>query len=232
MTGHREIGRSLTRDPSPHNSRTTPAVPRIAETRCISGTQNIAATAHSSLNEMHVFRLGVRELSGLGELRPGFSFGRWILKLGLFPQIHQLDAGLTRHGQGLLVAIELAVVDTGNPRVGDQLETGPAGTRGRVELRSRDGDAVARGLDDRVGLRVHGRDAVLVLDDAAHVFAVRQSSRGTVVTGREDRPVARDDRADMFAGTCRARRYLARDVHEVRVPVHPVGHRRDYARWP
>src|SRR6266545_406549 len=57
---------------SPHNSRTTPAVPRIAGTRCTSATRNIATTAHSSLNEMHVFRLGVRELSGL-ECRNGGS---------------------------------------------------------------------------------------------------------------------------------------------------------------
>src|SRR6266508_4569949 len=40
----------------------------LAGTRCTSATRNIGATAHSSLNEMHVFRLGVRELSGLALL--------------------------------------------------------------------------------------------------------------------------------------------------------------------
>ncbi len=42
----------------------------LAGARYISATRNIGATAHSSLNEMHVLRLGVRELSGLG-LRRG-----------------------------------------------------------------------------------------------------------------------------------------------------------------
>src|SRR6266516_1099301 len=111
---------------SPHNSRTTPAVPRIpgvqgaprapahgcspdtssellcdgkvrrgtfwspvpprtvavvglprpdekslAGTSCISATRNIGVTAHSSLHEIHVFRLGVRELSGLAWVKQG-----------------------------------------------------------------------------------------------------------------------------------------------------------------
>src|SRR6266542_1897071 len=38
----------------------------LAGTSCTSATRNIGATAHSPLNEMHVFRLSVRELSGLG----------------------------------------------------------------------------------------------------------------------------------------------------------------------
>src|SRR6266498_1751462 len=37
----------------------------LAGTRCALATGNLSATAHSSLNETHVFRLGVRELSGL-----------------------------------------------------------------------------------------------------------------------------------------------------------------------
>src|SRR6266545_1219498 len=37
----------------------------LAGTRRISATRNIGATAHSSLDEMHVFQLGVRESSGL-----------------------------------------------------------------------------------------------------------------------------------------------------------------------
>src|SRR6266498_5622118 len=37
----------------------------LAGTRCTSATRNIGATARSSFNEMHVFRLGVRKLSGL-----------------------------------------------------------------------------------------------------------------------------------------------------------------------
>src|SRR6266511_4879332 len=41
----------------------------LAGTRCTSATLNIDATAHSSLNEMHVFRLGVRGLSGRSEER-------------------------------------------------------------------------------------------------------------------------------------------------------------------
>src|SRR6266508_4429854 len=93
--------------PSPHNSRTTPAVPRIfsagyfvrpplrwqgpaedllvprapadgavvglprpdekslAGTMCISASDHLVAIGRSSLNDMRVFRPGVRELSGL-----------------------------------------------------------------------------------------------------------------------------------------------------------------------
>src|SRR5581483_6871173 len=52
------------------------------------------------------------------------------------PQIHQLDPHLFRHFFRSLVAIELAVVDLADARVGDQLEAVPAGGGGRVQLSS------------------------------------------------------------------------------------------------
>src|SRR6266542_1520513 len=51
----------------------------LAGTRYAPATRKIAATAPSSLNETHVFRLGVRELSGLA--RPGCRGPCYILAL-------------------------------------------------------------------------------------------------------------------------------------------------------
>ncbi len=50
----------------------------LAGTRCTSATRNIGAPTHSSLNEMHVFRLGVRELSGLGRSEPLGAFPAYV----------------------------------------------------------------------------------------------------------------------------------------------------------
>src|SRR6266542_6031284 len=50
---------------SPSSVLLVPTKDLSREPRCTSATRNMDATAHSSLNEIHVFRLGVRELSGL-----------------------------------------------------------------------------------------------------------------------------------------------------------------------
>src|SRR5438552_7909666 len=70
----------------------------------------------------------------------GFGFRAFLSPL---PEVHELDAGRLRHGEGFFVAVELAVVDARDAGVGDQLETGPAGARGRVQLGSGDGHTVA-----------------------------------------------------------------------------------------
>src|SRR5262245_1664252 len=84
-------------------------------------------------------------------------------------EIDQVDADRLRHPEGSLVAVELAVVDPPYAGIGDQLEAVPAGARGRVHLRAIDVHPVACRLDDGVGLRVDGADAVTVLHLVADI---------------------------------------------------------------
>ena len=134
-------------------------------------------------------------------------------------QVDEGDAGVLRDLDRALVPIELPEVHTPQSGVRDQLEAGPAGARRRVDLRALDRDAVLRRLDDRVGLRVDGRDAVAVLHQATDVRTVREPPDRAVVARGEDRAIAHDHRADVLARAGRARGNLRRDVHEVGVPV-------------
>ena len=68
------------------------------------------------------------------------------------------------------------------------------------------------------------RDAMPVLHDASDILAVRHPSDRAVVPRREDRAIANDDRTDVLAGAGGARGDLARDIHEVGVPVDAVAH--------
>src|SRR5690606_4168043 len=70
-------------------------------------------------------------------------------------EIHQLDGETGRVLEDPGVPVELAEHDARATAVGDQLEAGPAGARGRVDGRAVDGDAVLGRLDDGVGLGVH-----------------------------------------------------------------------------
>src|SRR5205085_399283 len=65
---------------------------------------------------------------------------------------------------------------------------------------------------------VDGRDAVTLLHHVADVRAVRHAADRSVVAGRQDRPVANDDRTHVLARARRARRDDLRDAHEVFVP--------------
>src|SRR5437899_1653841 len=58
-------------------------------------------------------------------------------------QIDQIDADLMRHVENAVVAVKFAVDDALDARVGDQLEAGPAGARGRVDVRPFDAHAVS-----------------------------------------------------------------------------------------
>src|SRR4051812_30917966 len=78
-------------------------------------------------------------------------------------QVHQIDREPRRDVEDALVAIELAVDDAPNARVGDLLEAVPAGAGGDVNHSAVDEDAVLGGLDDGVGLGVDRGHAVVVL---------------------------------------------------------------------
>src|SRR6266496_6753094 len=66
----------------------------LAGTRCISATRDIPTTAHSSLNEMHVFRLGVGELCGLTRI----IHDRHRPPLRSFPSIRRQRSSAMRPG--------------------------------------------------------------------------------------------------------------------------------------
>src|ERR1700759_2173365 len=146
----------------------------------------------------------------------------------------ELDADLARDLEDPVVAIELAVGDAHDAGVGELLEAVPARARRDVVGGAVDVHAVARGLDDRVGLGVDGRDAVAVLHHVADVRAVRHAADRAVVAGRQDGPVADDHRADVLARAGRAGRDDLRDAHEIFVPrgagVGFVGHGSSYTR--
>src|SRR5579884_795366 len=94
-----------------------------------------------------------------------------------------------------------------------------------------DAGAVLCRLRDRVDLGVDGAEAVLLdlaggrlrgVDQAAHVGAVREPSRGAVVAGGEDVAIADDDRAHLGAQARRALGHLAGDGEEVLIPGRAV----------
>ena len=131
----------------------------------------------------------------------------------------ELEPELARYFEAALVAIELAVVDTANPAVGHHFEAVPAGARRGVKLGTVDHDTVLGGLQDGVGFCVDGGDAVVVLHHVAGLVAVRHAAYAAVIAGRQDRAVANDNRPNLLAVTGGAGRCLARNVHEIRMPV-------------
>src|SRR5579885_666277 len=116
------------------------------------------------------------------------------------------------------VELVLALVeDAADAGVDEHLEAVNAGGVGDVDVRAADADAVLCRLRDRVDLGVDGAEAVLLdlaggrlrgVDQAAHVGAVREPSRGAVVAGGEDVAIADDDRAHLGAQARRALGHL------------------------
>src|SRR5690606_1370301 len=107
----------------------------------------------------------------------------------------ELDSEPLRVLEDALVAIELAEDDPDAAGVGDELEAGPARRGGGVDGGAVDGDPVLGRLDDGVGLRVHGGDAMTVFHHVPLVVAVGQAPEGAVVTGGEHGAIADDHRA-------------------------------------
>src|SRR5579884_3957250 len=130
------------------------------------------------------------------------------------------------------VELVLALVeDAADAGVDEHLEAVNAGGVGDVDVRAADADAVLCRLRDRVDLGVDGAEAVLLdlaggrlrgVDQAAHVGAVREPSRGAVVAGGEDVAIADDDRAHLGAQARRALGHLAGDGEEVLIPGRAV----------
>src|SRR6266498_356202 len=80
----------------------------LAGTRCISATRDIPTTAHSSLNEMHVFRLGVGELCGLTRI----IHDRHRPPLRSFPPIRRQRSSAMRPG---IAVVALPCLDEKSP---------------------------------------------------------------------------------------------------------------------
>src|SRR5690242_2516579 len=155
-------------------------------------------------------RLLVRQRSGCGEAaRRG--------------EIDEGDADPPGHVEDALVPVELAIDDPLDAGVGDHLEAGPAGAGGGVDVRGLDAHAVARRLEDGVGLGVDGGDAVAVLQHVPGVIAVRHPPDAPVVAGGEDDAVAHQQRAHVLAIAGGPRRHHPGDLHEVAVPVRAHG---------
>ena len=116
-------------------------------------------------------------------------------------QVNQFDVQGGSDGENALVTIEFAVNDATNPGVGNLFEAVPAGTGGNVDRAAVNHDAVARGLQDGVTLRVDGGDAVTVLHHVPGFGAMRHATDGPVVAGRQDGLVAHDHGTHRLART-------------------------------
>src|SRR5512136_200591 len=138
-----------------------------------------------------------------------------------------MDARLFEHAGGQLVAVAVPVDDFPDSRVDEHLETDAAGMVRAVKRCPLDAHAVNGGLDDRVLLGVKppaqfvalAGGHLLLLPQAAHLQAVPEPARGTVVARREEALVLHEDSPHAAPQTCGAARNEAHDVHEVLVPA-------------
>ncbi len=74
------------------------------------------------------------------------------------------------------IAVKLSEHDAPHSRVGNRLEARPA-RRGRyIEIRTVDGNAIFRGMNDRVLLRMNRRNTVVGFEHVSDFIAVRHAS--------------------------------------------------------
>src|SRR6185437_5343972 len=155
---------------------------------------------------------------------------------GLFFHLHEFDARVLEQFVNGLQLVGLVVIDRADAGVDQYLHAMDTRSVSDVNVGVADRAAIFGGLRNRVHLGVDSAIAVLLditvgrarlIDEAAHVGAVRQARWRSVIAGCEDAAVAQDDGADFRTQAGRSLGHLARDRHEILVPAWTIHRRHD-----